>query len=134
MDRDANDVLQDQPLGSWRLKRLVDNEDEVVYKFSPKFVLKTGYSVTVSLGGGQECVCVCGTVGALPSNTRWCSAVSLQVWSADAGVSHSPPSDLLWKSQASWGTGNNVLTILLNADGEVHTPSLLFFCSNLHPN
>lgn len=50
---DVNHVLQDQPLGSWRLKRLVDNEDEVVYKFSPKFVLKTGHSVTVS-----ACVCV----------------------------------------------------------------------------
>lgn len=82
----VNENEQDQPLGSWRLKRLVDNEDEVVYKFSPKFVLKTGHSVTV--------------------------------WSADAGVSHSPPSDLLWKSQASWGTGNNILTVLLNADGE----------------
>lgn len=40
-------VLQDQPLGSWRLKRQVDNGDEVIYKFSPKFVLKAGQSVTV---------------------------------------------------------------------------------------
>lgn len=57
------------------------------------------------------------------------SAVSLQVWSTDAGVGHSPPSDLLWKSQASWGTGNNILTVLLNADGEVGAP----IDSNLRP-
>lgn len=45
--------------------------------------------------------------------------VCLQVWSADAGVTHSPPSDLLWKSQASWGTGSDIVTSLINADGEV---------------
>uniref|UniRef100_A0A8C5FB97 Lamin B2 n=1 Tax=Gadus morhua TaxID=8049 RepID=A0A8C5FB97_GADMO len=83
----ANDTEQDQPLGSWRLKRQVDGGEEVTYKFSPKFILKAGQSVTV--------------------------------WSADAGVAHSPPSDLLWKSQASWGTGSDILTTLVNADGEV---------------
>uniref|UniRef100_A0A8D0A9J8 Lamin B2 n=1 Tax=Sander lucioperca TaxID=283035 RepID=A0A8D0A9J8_SANLU len=82
----TNDAEQDQPLGNWRLKRQVDDRDEVVYKFSPKFVLKAGQTVTV--------------------------------WSADAGVAHSPPSDLLWKSQTSWGTGNDMITTLVNADGE----------------
>ncbi|KAM7388798.1 hypothetical protein PAMP_024945 [Pampus punctatissimus] len=82
----TNESEQDQPLGNWRLKRQVDDGDEVVYKFSPKFVLKAGQSVTV--------------------------------WSADAGVAHSPPSDLLWKSQASWGTGNDIITVLINSDGE----------------
>uniref|UniRef100_A0A7N6BMF1 Lamin B2 n=1 Tax=Anabas testudineus TaxID=64144 RepID=A0A7N6BMF1_ANATE len=81
----TNDTDQDQPLGNWRLKRQVDNGDEVIYKFSPKFVLKAGQSVTV--------------------------------WSADAGIAHSPPSDLLWKSQASWGTGNDIVTSLINTDG-----------------
>ncbi|KAM7013004.1 lamin-B2 [Tautogolabrus adspersus] len=82
----TNDTDQDQPLGNWRLKRQVDSGDEITYKFSPKFVLKAGQSVTV--------------------------------WSADAGMAHSPPSDLLWKSQASWGTGNEMITTLVNADGE----------------
>uniref|UniRef100_A0A665SXT2 Lamin B2 n=1 Tax=Echeneis naucrates TaxID=173247 RepID=A0A665SXT2_ECHNA len=44
----TNDSEQDQPLGNWRLKRQVDDGDEVIYKFSPKFVLKAGQSVTVS--------------------------------------------------------------------------------------
>nr|XP_057929353.1 lamin-B2 isoform X1 [Doryrhamphus excisus] len=82
----ANDTEEDQPLGNWRLKRQVDDGEEIVYKFSPKFVLKAGQTVTV--------------------------------WSADAGVSHSPPSDLLWKSQASWGTGSDIITSLVNSDGE----------------
>ncbi|KAM4739876.1 lamin-B2 [Anableps anableps] len=81
-----NESEQDQPLGNWRLKRQVDDGEEVIYKFSPKFILKAGQSVTV--------------------------------WSADAGVAHSPPSDLLWKSQASWGTGSVIITSLTNVDGE----------------
>ena len=51
----------------------------------------------------------------------------IQVWSADAGVAHSPPSDLLWKSQTSWGTGNDIVTTLINADDEVKTSIHLSF-------
>uniref|UniRef100_A0A8C6UQ12 Lamin B2 n=1 Tax=Neogobius melanostomus TaxID=47308 RepID=A0A8C6UQ12_9GOBI len=79
--------LQDQSLGSWRLSRQVDGGEAIVYKFSPKYVLKVGQSVTV--------------------------------WAAGAAVAHSPPSDLLWKSQASWGTGNDIITSLTDTDGEV---------------
>uniref|UniRef100_A0A3P9LWY5 Lamin B2 n=1 Tax=Oryzias latipes TaxID=8090 RepID=A0A3P9LWY5_ORYLA len=82
----TNETDQDQPLGSWRLRRQVDNGEEVVYKFSPKFVLKAGQSVTV--------------------------------WSADAGKPHNPPSELLWKSQASWGTGSTIVTSLIDSSGE----------------
>ncbi|XP_041696539.1 lamin-B2 [Coregonus clupeaformis] len=81
-----NDSDKDQSLGSWRLQRQIGEGEEITYKFSPKFVLKAGQTVTV--------------------------------WGADAGVSHSPPSDLLWKSQASWGTGDDIITTLVNSDGE----------------
>ncbi|KAG7327490.1 hypothetical protein KOW79_009096 [Hemibagrus wyckioides] len=77
---------KDQSLGSWRLKRRVGEGDEIAYKFSPKFVLKAGQTVTV--------------------------------WAADAGMAHSPPSDLLWKSQSSWGSGDETVTLLVNSDGE----------------
>lgn len=40
------------------------------------------------------------------------------VWASNAGVSSSPPSDLIWKSQASWGTGEDVQVVLLNPQGE----------------
>ncbi|XP_077685095.1 lamin-B3-like isoform X2 [Eretmochelys imbricata] len=39
------------------------------------------------------------------------------IWGADAGVNQSP-SDLVWKSQRSWGTGDNIGVTLINADGE----------------
>uniref|UniRef100_A0A9J8AQA1 Lamin B2 n=1 Tax=Cyprinus carpio carpio TaxID=630221 RepID=A0A9J8AQA1_CYPCA len=45
---------------------------------------------------------------------------TVNVWSADAGVSHGPPSDLLWKSQSSWGTGEKILTLLVNSGGELN--------------
>lgn len=47
------------------------------------------------------------------------ACVSPQIWGADAGVSHSPPSVLVWKNQGSWGTGGNIRTYLVNAEGEV---------------
>uniref|UniRef100_A0A6Q2X4R4 Lamin B2 n=1 Tax=Esox lucius TaxID=8010 RepID=A0A6Q2X4R4_ESOLU len=82
-----NNSDKDQSLGSWRLQRQIGKGEEIAFKFSPKFVLKAGQTVTV--------------------------------WGADAGVSHSPPSDLLWKSQASWGTGDDIITTLVDSDGEV---------------
>uniref|UniRef100_A0A4W5LLC3 Lamin B1 n=1 Tax=Hucho hucho TaxID=62062 RepID=A0A4W5LLC3_9TELE len=41
------------------------------------------------------------------------------VWASNAGVASNPPTDLLWKSQASWGTGEDVQVLLLNPQGEV---------------
>ncbi|MBN3280050.1 LMNA protein, partial [Polyodon spathula] len=81
-----NNGDKDQSLGGWRLKRQIGDADEIAYKFTPKYVLKAGQTVTI--------------------------------WSAEAGVSHSPPSDLLWKSQGSWGTGDNIRTYLVNSDGQ----------------
>ncbi|XP_061120818.1 lamin-B2-like isoform X1 [Syngnathus typhle] len=82
----ANDTEQDQPLGNWRLKRQVDDAVEIVYKFSPEFVLKAGQTVTVGF--------------------------------AHADVAQRLPTDLLWKSQASGGTGSDITTTLVNSDGE----------------
>ncbi|KAF5915682.1 hypothetical protein HPG69_005617 [Diceros bicornis minor] len=42
----------------------------------------------------------------------------VEVWAAGAGVAHSPPSTLVWKSQSSWGTGESLRAVLVNADGE----------------
>uniref|UniRef100_G3THW6 Lamin-B2 n=1 Tax=Loxodonta africana TaxID=9785 RepID=G3THW6_LOXAF len=82
-----NNSNKDRPLGStWRIKRQVVEGDEIAYKFTPKYVLRAGQTVTV--------------------------------WAAGAGVAHSPPATLVWKSQNSWGTGTSFRTILVNADGE----------------
>ncbi|XP_059108126.1 lamin-B2 isoform X1 [Peromyscus eremicus] len=77
---------KDQSLGNWRIKRQVLEGEDIAYKFTPKYVLRAGQTVTV--------------------------------WAAGAGVAHSPPSTLVWKSQSSWGSGENSRTVLVNADGE----------------
>nr|XP_031545686.1 lamin-B2 [Vicugna pacos] len=81
-----NSSDKDQSLGNWRIKRQILEGEEIAYKFTPKYVLRAGQTVTV--------------------------------WAAGAGVAHSPPSTLVWKSQSSWGTGESFRTVLVNADGE----------------
>lgn len=81
-----NNSDKDQSLGNWRIKRQVLEGSEIAYKFTPKYVLRAGQTVTV--------------------------------WAAGAGVTHSPPSTLVWKSQNSWGAGESFRTVLVNADGE----------------
>ncbi|XP_074834180.1 lamin-B2 [Carettochelys insculpta] len=81
-----NNSEKDQSLGNWRLKRQIGDAEEIAYKFTPKYVLRAGQTVTI--------------------------------WAADAGVTHSPPSVLVWKNQSSWGSGGNMRTYLVNSDGE----------------
>ncbi|XP_076610570.1 lamin-A-like isoform X1 [Chaetodon auriga] len=40
------------------------------------------------------------------------------IWASGAGGTHSPPSDLVWKTQPSWGTGDMFQTTLISANGE----------------
>lgn len=43
----------------------------------------------------------------------------LQVWASDAGVNSKPPTDLVWKNQSSWASGEDVHVVLINPQGEV---------------
>ncbi|XP_035527667.1 lamin-A-like [Morone saxatilis] len=43
---------------------------------------------------------------------------TVTIWAASGNGSHNPPTDLLWKSQNSWGTGDLLQTILISANGE----------------
>ncbi|XP_034017143.1 lamin-A-like [Thalassophryne amazonica] len=40
------------------------------------------------------------------------------IWASSAGGTHNPPSDFVWKTQASWGTGDLFRTTLISASGE----------------
>lgn len=42
-----------------------------------------------------------------------------QIWAAGAGATHSPPTDLVWKAQNTWGCGNSLRTALISSSGEV---------------
>ncbi|XP_053288433.1 lamin-A [Pleuronectes platessa] len=43
---------------------------------------------------------------------------AVTIWAASGGGTHNPPTDLLWKTQNSWGTGDLLQTILISANGE----------------
>ncbi|KAM9383677.1 lamin-A-like isoform 2-T2 [Pholidichthys leucotaenia] len=40
------------------------------------------------------------------------------IWASNGGGSHNPPSDMVWKTQPSWGTGDQFQTTLISANGE----------------
>uniref|UniRef100_A0A1A7YWC9 Lamin B1 n=1 Tax=Iconisemion striatum TaxID=60296 RepID=A0A1A7YWC9_9TELE len=42
----------------------------------------------------------------------------VMIWASDAGVSSKPPMDLVWKSQNSWASGEDVGVVLINPQGE----------------
>uniref|UniRef100_A0A8C7LN06 Lamin A/C n=1 Tax=Oncorhynchus mykiss TaxID=8022 RepID=A0A8C7LN06_ONCMY len=43
---------------------------------------------------------------------------TVTIWASGAGGTHNPPSDLVWKTQNSWGSGDLFQTILVSANGE----------------
>uniref|UniRef100_A0A674MTD3 Lamin A n=1 Tax=Takifugu rubripes TaxID=31033 RepID=A0A674MTD3_TAKRU len=43
---------------------------------------------------------------------------TVTVWAASANATHNPPTDLVWKNQNSWGTGDDLQTTLYNTSGE----------------
>ncbi|XP_028984374.1 lamin [Betta splendens] len=46
------------------------------------------------------------------------AGATVTIWAASGGAAHNPPTDLLWKSQNSWGTGDLLQTTLLSSNGE----------------
>uniref|UniRef100_A0A8C7H9H5 Lamin A n=1 Tax=Oncorhynchus kisutch TaxID=8019 RepID=A0A8C7H9H5_ONCKI len=47
---------------------------------------------------------------------------TVTIWASGAGGTHNSPSDLVWKTQSSWGSGDLFQTTLISANGEVrHT-------------
>ena len=43
---------------------------------------------------------------------------AVTIWASGAGATHSPPSDVVWKAQSSWGSGDSLRTALINSNGE----------------
>ncbi|XP_043974272.1 lamin-A-like [Gambusia affinis] len=53
-----------------------------------------------------------------PSKFTLKAASTVTVWAASGGGTHNPPTDLVWKNQASWGSGDLLQTTLISAAGE----------------
>ncbi|KAM4690856.1 lamin [Rhinophrynus dorsalis] len=43
---------------------------------------------------------------------------TVTIWAAGAGATNNPPTDLVWKAQSSWGTGDSIRTALLTSSNE----------------
>ncbi|KAM6329213.1 lamin-B1 [Alca torda] len=71
--------------------------------------------------GGWEMI---RTIGDTSASYRYASRYILKagqtvtIWAANAGVTANPPTDLIWKNQNSWGTGEDVKVVLKNSQGE----------------
>lgn len=46
------------------------------------------------------------------------AGTSVTIWAAAGNGTHNPPSDVVWKNQNSWGTGDQLQTTLISAGGE----------------
>uniref|UniRef100_A0A673A2D8 Lamin A n=1 Tax=Sphaeramia orbicularis TaxID=375764 RepID=A0A673A2D8_9TELE len=46
------------------------------------------------------------------------AGASVTIWAAGGGGTHNPPTELVWKTQDSWGTGDLLQTMLVNTSGE----------------
>ncbi|NXE26599.1 LMNB1 protein, partial [Ardeotis kori] len=57
---------------------------------------------------------------------------TVTIWAANAGVTASPPTDLIWKNQNSWGTGEDVKVVLKNSQGEEVAQRSTVFKTTLH--
>ncbi|NWU46518.1 LMNB1 protein, partial [Dromas ardeola] len=71
--------------------------------------------------GGWEMIRTVGGTSAsyrFPSRYILKAGQTVTIWAANAGVTANPPTDLIWKNQNSWGTGENVKVVLKNSQGE----------------
>ncbi|NWY08204.1 LMNB1 protein, partial [Nothoprocta ornata] len=57
---------------------------------------------------------------------------TVTIWAANAGITASPPTDLIWKNQNSWGTGKDVKVMLKNSQGEEVAQRSTVFDTTLH--
>ncbi|KAI3361298.1 hypothetical protein L3Q82_013488, partial [Scortum barcoo] len=46
------------------------------------------------------------------------AGATVTIWAASANATHNPPTDLVWKNQNSWGSGDLMQTTLISANGE----------------
>ncbi|XP_069031408.1 lamin-A-like [Embiotoca jacksoni] len=53
-----------------------------------------------------------------PSKFTLKAGATVTIWAASGGGTHKPPTDLVWKSQNSWGSGDLLQTSLINVSGE----------------
>ncbi|VDO20128.1 unnamed protein product [Brugia timori] len=54
----------------------------------------------------------------IPPNTVLKAGRTMKIWARDQGGIHSPPESLVYDGENTWGIGANVVTTLINKDGD----------------
>nr|CAB58234.1 lamin B1 protein [Danio rerio] len=73
------------------------------------------------------------TIGEVTATYKFTAKYNLKagqkvtIWASNAGISSNPSADLIWKNQASWGTGENIKVALLSPAGEEVAVRSTFF-------
>ncbi|MGH0151867.1 UNVERIFIED_CONTAM: hypothetical protein FKN15_021364 [Acipenser sinensis] len=86
-----------------------------------KFIRLQNTAETDQPMGGMELI---RTIGETSATYKFTSKYVLKanqkvtIWASNAGVGARPPTDLIWKNQSSWGTGEDVKVVLKTAQGE----------------
>ncbi|XP_066459233.1 lamin-B1 [Eleutherodactylus coqui] len=84
--------------------------------------------------GGWE---ITRTIGETSANYKFTSryvlkaGLTVTIWASNAGVPANPPSDLIWKNQSSWGTGQDVKVLLRNSQGEDVAQRMTVFTTSI---
>ncbi|XP_028661053.2 lamin-B1 [Erpetoichthys calabaricus] len=84
--------------------------------------------------GGMEMIRTIGDISAVYKFTPKYvlkAGQKVTIWASNAGVTANPPTDLLWKNQTSWGTGENVKVTLKNSQGEEMAQRTTIFKTSL---
>ncbi|XP_053320531.1 lamin-L(III)-like isoform X2 [Spea bombifrons] len=74
--------------------------------------------------------CLADIVYKLPARFTLKAGQHVKIWASGAGTAHSPPTDLVWKSQLSWGTGDDMKVTLLDPSGHAYAERTLLRVRN----
>ncbi|KAF6729422.1 Prelamin-A/C [Oryzias melastigma] len=71
-----------------------------------------GWQVKAQVGDGDP------ITYKFPSKFSLKGGATVTIWAAAGGGTHNPPTDLVWKNQNSWGSGDLLQIILVSSSGE----------------
>uniref|UniRef100_A0A3Q3X0U6 Uncharacterized protein n=1 Tax=Mola mola TaxID=94237 RepID=A0A3Q3X0U6_MOLML len=77
-----------------------------------------GQLAVEAAGGGRQVGSSAPIVFKFPVKFTLKAGQRVTIWASGAGRTHNPPTDLVWKTQPSWGTGDLLQTTLISANGE----------------
>uniref|UniRef100_A0A3B3ZK52 Uncharacterized protein n=1 Tax=Periophthalmus magnuspinnatus TaxID=409849 RepID=A0A3B3ZK52_9GOBI len=72
----------------------------------------SGWQLKSQAGGGTA------LVYKFPHKFTLKAGATVTVWAASGGGTHNPPTDLVWKTQDAWSTGDKLEITLINTSGE----------------